>query len=160
MKEIALTKGQFALVDDADFEWLSQWKWRAFWDWHTKSYYARSSEKGKTHKTRRELRMHRLILGLEPGDKRHGDHIDGNTLNNQRSNLRIANVCQSNQNRRTPKSNTSGHKHVGWNLGAWRVCMRVNGITTKAERYKSKEDAIARANELRNQLQGEFVRVE
>jgi hypothetical protein len=97
---IPLTKGQFAIVDAADYEWLSQYRWRAFWDWHTKSYYARTYERGKNHETRRELRMHRLIVGLEIGDKRLPDHINHETLDNRRLNLRIATIEQSNQNRR------------------------------------------------------------
>jgi hypothetical protein len=72
IKLIPLTKGQFALVDAADYDWLMQWPWNAYWHPRTKSYYARRAH-GPL--------MHRFILGLtDPKIK--GDHRDGNTLNN------------------------------------------------------------------------------
>jgi hypothetical protein len=67
--------------------------------------------------------MHRFILGLQPGDKRQGDHINGNSLNNQRCNLRIATNSQNGANARKHSNNTSGYKGVTWNrkLQKWRV---------------------------------------
>lgn len=156
MKEIPLTQGQVALVDDADFDWLSRYKWRVFWDQHTKSFYARSTCK----ETGRTLRMHRMILGLAFGDKRHGEHGDKNTLNNQRSNLRIATVFQNNQNRGLMHSNTSGYKNVSWTpkTQTWMVQMMANGVRGFYGNFKNKEDAIRRADEVRRQLHGEFAR--
>jgi hypothetical protein len=81
VKEITLTRGLVALVDDVDFDWLSRWKWVA----------SRGS-RGGWYAARREgpstILMHREIAGTP----RHlgTDHRDGNTLNNQRANLRIA----------------------------------------------------------------------
>ena len=83
MKKIKLTQGQCALVDDADFEMLSQYKWYA--NLMLPGYYAvtRIAKDGKQKKTT----MNRLIMKTPKG--MHTDHINGDTLDNRRSNLRI-----------------------------------------------------------------------
>lgn len=98
MRLIPLTKNQFVLVDDEDFDWLNQWKWYAWWNKNNQSYYA-----VRTELTRTRQYMHRQILGLEKGDKRQGDHIHHNTLDNRRSQLRIATPQQNQWNRKTAK---------------------------------------------------------
>lgn len=82
-REIPLTQGQVALVDASDYEWLMQWKWFALWNKTSRSFYAARNPKNIDGK-RAHIRMNRLILGLEYGDPRMGDHRDGNTLNNLR----------------------------------------------------------------------------
>ncbi len=88
MKEIQLTQGQVALVDDADYEWLNQWKWFVCWNHHVRSFYAVRNIRLPSGQ-RTTLKMHRLLLGLERGDPRQCDHINHQTLDNQRGNLRI-----------------------------------------------------------------------
>lgn len=98
MKKIYLYEGKgkyrklsdnFTLVDDSDYEYLMQWEWSMMKIYHTdkKLFYVRRYE-GKTMLgTYKAILMHRFILGLiDKEDK--GDHIDGNGLNNQRSNLK------------------------------------------------------------------------
>lgn len=114
MKEIQLTQGQVALVDDEDCEWLNQWKWHAHWSCHTHSYYANRTLRlanGKGIK----IWMHRQIIGLERGEKRQCDHINHETLDNQRANLRIVSPSENQWNRRNPKGyhwNKLLHKYV------------------------------------------------
>jgi hypothetical protein len=84
-KLIPLTQGKFAIVDAADYEWLSQYKW--FVKKRKNTSYAESKKKGKT------VKMHRLITGAPP--HLFVDHIDHNGLNNRRSNLRL---CTQQQN--------------------------------------------------------------
>lgn len=98
MKRIELTQGLHALVDDADYDWLSQFNWFAsdcgkngIPKWYAckrtpipKTIYRRRRKKAMPH-----TRMHRLIMGLEYGDKRVVHHKDDNSLNNQRDNLVI-----------------------------------------------------------------------
>jgi hypothetical protein len=105
-REIPLTQGQVAIVDAADYEWLMQWKWQALWAKCTQSYYAarHTCIGGKD----RHPRMHREILGLAYGDKREGDHINRNTLDNRRSNLRIATKAENIRNASKRRDNTSG----------------------------------------------------
>ena len=75
---IPLSRGLFAKVDLADFDYLMQWKWHASWDKCTKTYYAtRTVNLSGRYRT---VIMHRVILGLEWGDPRQGDHRNGDTL--------------------------------------------------------------------------------
>lgn len=98
MKEIQLHNGMLALVDDEDFENVSRMKWRAVK--HRQTFYAVTSPYVNGKQT--TVRMHRLILGLQPGEL--GDHKDGNGLNNQRLNLRACTSVSNAQNRRVTGS--------------------------------------------------------
>jgi hypothetical protein len=90
MKKIKLTQGQFAKVDDEDYDWLNQWKWCAQYNPKTKSYYAvRSVKEGVKI-------MSRVIMG-EPKGKL-VDHEDHDTLNNKKNNLRVATRSQNGMN--------------------------------------------------------------
>jgi len=113
MKKIKLTQGKFALVDDEDFEELNQYKWCAYIDKKNGMYRAMRSvviQYNPKMKTKGII-MHRAILGIvDP--KIHVDHIDGNSLNNTRANLRKATPTQNGANRRTSKANTSGYRGV------------------------------------------------
>lgn len=86
MKEIALTKGKVAIVDDDDFESLSRHRWH-----YSNGYAGRNTV---TARGWRIQKMHRVILPVSDGMK--VDHINGNKLDNRRSNLR---VCTPGQNR-------------------------------------------------------------
>lgn len=90
-KEIPLTQGKVAIVDDADFDWLNQWKWH-----YAAAGYAARATGGR--RNRHILYMHRLIVDAPAGS--HVDHRDHNGLNNQRSNLRIATPSQNHYNAR------------------------------------------------------------
>jgi len=94
MKEIQLTKGFVTIVDDEDYEWLNQWKWHA--SKRNDKFYA-SRRLGKHGKF---IHMHRLLLGLSEDDKTMPDHVDRDTLNNQRNNLRVATRSQNNANKK------------------------------------------------------------
>lgn len=75
--------------------------------------------------------MHRAILGLESGDKRTGDHINHNTLDNRRPNLRIATVAQNCQNRKPHRNNKLGLKGVCAHTprpGLYRAYIRGNDV--------------------------------
>jgi hypothetical protein len=87
-REIPLTQGQVTLVDASDFDWLSRWKWHAYFDPKTRTFVAKRKERvnGKW----RSVFMHKEILGLKHGDKRRAWHMkNGATLDNRRSNLYI-----------------------------------------------------------------------
>src|SRR5690348_11276017 len=106
MKKIKLTQGKYALVDDADFEYLNQWKWQAkkcsdtlFYAHRTQRYGLRSENK-KHH-----FKMHKLILKSPKGFEI--DHEDGNGLNNQRKNLRICTHSQNGMNKKLKSKGVS-----------------------------------------------------
>lgn len=110
MKEICLTRGQVALVDDDWFKYLSQWKWYAKRDNKNGRFYAyRNSRVGEFPK-RRSIQMHRVITKFPK--PRQVDHQDGNGCNNQRNNLRIASFSQNQWNAKIRKDNSTGFKGV------------------------------------------------
>ena len=106
MKTIPLTQGHVALVDDEDFEGLSRYNWHARKDKQT-FYAARGTLRGGVART---IMMHVAISGIK-----NVDHIDGNGLNNQRSNLRPASASQQAANRKKSNRNSSKYKGVSWN---------------------------------------------
>lgn len=129
-RTIPLTQGQVALVDATDYDWLMQWNWSAWWNPSSCSFYAIRAVR-PTNGRSQTIRMHRLILGLQPGDPRHGDHADHDTLNNRRENLRPADRVQSVCNQRVRVDNELGCKGVSIrrHRKIWRYCsqIQVNG---------------------------------
>ena len=108
MKEIQLTQGKVALVDDEDFEYLNQWKWYVN-KWNSGFYAVRNVRINKKYVG--YVSMHRLLTNNE--DKiLITDHINGNTLDNRKSNLRICNYSQNNSNRKIHINNKCGYKGV------------------------------------------------
>ncbi len=101
MKKIALTQGQYALVDDEDYEELMQYKWQAK-KARIGDYYA-----GRCGKKRGSIvYMHRHVLGFP--DCSEIDHKDRNKLNNQKSNLLESSQYGNSQNRGKYACNKSG----------------------------------------------------
>ena len=127
MREIPLTQGKVALVDDKDFEFLNQWKWCAYQDKKNGVWYA---ERGTcVDRIQKTFRMHRVILGLEHGDKRLCDHINHNGLDNRQCNLRICTAKQNQFNKKSALNKTSRFKGVSWHKGnkKWRATIKING---------------------------------
>lgn len=127
MKEIQLSKGYVALVDDEDYErCMEGTKWYANVEhcadgsiWNV--YAMRTIPKGNGKRTSQQ--MHNFITGRK-GD----DHRDGNGLNNQRYNLRAATILQNTSSRRLNKNNISGYKGVSWDKrgSMWLATIRVS----------------------------------
>jgi hypothetical protein len=141
VKTITLTRGQVTIVDDADFDWLNQWRWRASWSKYTRTFYAVRSAY-RTHGPRDAVYMHRLILGLVKGDGKIGDHIDpSSTLDNRRSNLRVATISQNNSNCRLRRDNACGLKGVYFDTrsGKWRAQIGVHGTVKNLGRFSTPE---------------------
>ncbi len=102
--------------------------------------------------------MHRQLLCAGKGEE--VDHIDGNGLNNQRSNLRIATRAQNAHNTRRPKTNTSGHKGVYWSKCAKSWCAMIcsNGKRKYLGLFDNVDEA-GKAYEMEARLNhGEFYR--
>ena len=107
-KSIPLTKGKFALIDDEDYDWLMQWKWV-----YSNGYAFRWSKGGK--KYRKGTFMHRMICNTSVGMLT--DHINGNKLDNRRSNLRICTASDNQANRIKLHKTSSSFKGVSFNDG-------------------------------------------
>lgn len=146
-REIKLSRGKVALVDDADYEWLSQWKW-----WYHPEGYARGGKGGRYF-------LHRVIMGAPKGIQ--VDHIDGNGLNCQKNNLRLATNKQNAYNQRKyhyPKS-TSQYKGVSLIVasGKWRACVMLNGKDINAGHYATEIEAARARDKKAKELHGEFA---
>jgi len=157
MKKIPLTRGLFAMIDDNDYEFISQRKWHA-----TKSKASTIYAKSWTLKSEgkpRLLCMHRELLGLGEGRSIVVDHINGNGLNNCRNNLRIATVSQNSANRRViPKKNTI-YKGVSWHKAAkkWRATIQKDSKLIHIGYFKSDLDAALAYNREALNFHGEFA---
>lgn len=88
--QIANAANAFAIVDDDDYEWLSQYRWLLYGQSQRSGFeYACGQVNGK------RTYMHRLLAGV---DGLHVDHINGNTLDNRRSNLRAVTPAENARN--------------------------------------------------------------
>jgi len=158
MKEIPLTQGQFALVDDDDFELLSRYKWHASWSPHGKCFYARTNICTPDGK-RTVLLMHRLIMDAKPDEQ--VDHINHFTLDNRKSELRLCTQSQNQNNRRRQTNNKSGHKGVYFNNRnqTWRAQICVSGVQKYLGYFVTIEEAAAARATATLLYHGEFGRI-
>jgi hypothetical protein len=150
MKEIVLSGGFVALVDDEDFDNLNKYKWHIQKSKYVN--YARRTENGKP------VLMHRFIMGVTD-PKILVDHRKGDGLNNQRSNLRIATRSQNNTNRLRYKNLTSKYRGVSWSNqnGDWRAQIRLNTKKINLGGFEKEEDAARAYNEAAIKYHGDFA---
>lgn len=155
MKQILLTQGQVALVDDEDYEYLNQRKWFAKKD-RNNFYVARQVHVsvGK----QKMVFMHRVILNIED-IKIEVDHFDSNGLNNQRCNLRTATRSQNCANRVSFKNSTSKYKGVGWvkRQNKWHAKIRKNGQVKHLGFFDNENEAAMVYNKAALEMHGGFA---
>lgn len=116
MKKIELTQGKVTLVDDEDFEMLSQYKW-----FYGNGYAQRSEYAGGGRKNTKVItqQMHRLVIANIP-DGKIVDHKNHDGLDNRKSNLRICTRLENRRNATKHKNNKSGYKGVWQENGKFR----------------------------------------
>lgn len=160
MKQIQLTQGKVALVDDDLFEYLNQWKWYA--QKRGKSYYyATRSENFKTPDGKyscKTISMHRVITGaIDP--KLHVDHINHCTLDNQRANLRVCTASENNKNVTSHKGSTSKYLGVCWygRCKRWITNISVNGKLKHLGYFTDEIQAAEKYNEAALKFHGAFA---
>ncbi len=153
MAEILLVGGEHAAkVDQSDFERLSQWTWYAHKS--DKAVYARGRiTKDGWH---RLIFMHRLLLDC-PEDMCI-DHINRDTLDNRRCNLRIATRTQNGWNKPGVVA-TSRFKGVSWNKkdSLWRAQISYHGKRWYLGESKCEEDCAVMYNVAAQLLHGQFA---
>lgn len=150
-KEIELTKGYKAIVDDEDFEYLSQFRWYIL---NVYAYYRDGNRHIPMHKVVLERRLCRpLIKGEE------ADHIDHNTTNNTRNNLRSATHKQNSSNKSKRANATSRFKgvHMNKQSGKWTAMIMANGRTFYLGRFLNEEEAARKYDEQALIHFGEFA---
>jgi len=114
MKKIPLTRGRYAIVDDEDYGWLSRWNWYLVAGEGMVGYaHYRPKKPGPYYY------MHRLIAKLmfDIPEGYEVDHINGNSLDNRRSNIRIVTHRQNMLNVKKRKDTTSKYQGVSWVSG-------------------------------------------
>lgn len=153
---VPLTKGHLAIIDSADVNLIVSYHWHAkekfFSDGRLKCVYAVSRYRNKS------TYLHRIILDCQDGLL--VDHIDGDGLNNKRSNLRIATHSENSRNQRYRTDNKSGVKGVAFHkdTGKWQAFIRVGNKQRHLGLFANKENAaIARAS-ASSMHYGEFKR--
>lgn len=154
MRQIKLTRGQFALVDDEDYEYLSQFKWQVTINKNKpNSYYATRSF--PINGVWKSIGMHREIMNASANTL--VDHIDGNSLNNQKQNLRICTQAENLRNRGKNKSNTSGYKGVYFNGKKWIAKIKSNYVSYSLGTFPTPEMAARAYDEKAKELHGSFA---
>jgi hypothetical protein len=150
IRYIGLTKGRYAVVDAADYEWLSKYKWTALVVGD--KVYAIRSHKGKT------ILMHREIM--QPAQGMVVDHIDGNGLNNCRGNLRVCTPQQNTFNSR-PRPKKSKFKGVRYDAetGKWIAEITHNGIKYHLGTFATEVEAARAYDRKAVELQGPYARL-
>ena len=152
IRTIPLTRGKYAVVDAADYEWLSQWKWCA----GGKGYAERWSRNASGHRIK--IGMHSLIIGIKPGYE--PDHVNGDRLDNRRSNLRHATRSQNMANKKA-RQGTSLYKGVSWSKCSkkWRADIMKNRKQQYIGSFATESEAAAAYNRVAVILFGEFARL-
>ena len=95
--KIPLTQGKIAIIDQEDFIRVNKYKWQAQYHKQKKRWYS----EGYIPEIRKMIRLHRFIMN--PPDNRVVDHINNDSLDNRRANLRVCTVGENNRNRKKIK---------------------------------------------------------
>lgn len=164
MKEIQLTQGKVALVDDEDYERVNQFKWYAQKHGNG-TFRAVRNETLRSRKDAREtglpihktILMHRFILNVP--DSMDIDHVNHNTLDNQKDNLRICTHSQNTMNQLLQGGTSSKYKGVCWNKQRkkWIVYIKCEGKRTNLGYFTDELEATKAYNAKAGDLHGEFA---
>lgn len=139
--------GQYEAMASPEDKDLAEFRWYTLKPSkkHRSRYVAREEQlaNGKTKHQYLHREVMERVLGRKLKRSEHIDHIDGNGLNNQRDNLRLATPSQNAMNRPKQNNNTSGYKGVSWSKksGKWIAKIKVNGKSIYLGSFDSIEDA-------------------
>ena len=134
-QEIQLTRGKKAIVDIEDFDYLNQWKWSC-------NYYGYAIRSEGGRKNKKCIFMHRLINKTPKGFDT--DHINRNTLDNRKENLRTATRSQNEINKGLRKDNKTGFKGIRYvvKIKRWTAYIGINKKFKHLGCFKTKKEAI------------------
>ena len=155
-KKIPLSQGMFAIVDDADFEWLNQHKWHVTIR-GTRSYATRHITRNGR---RTKIYMHCAILS--PPSGKDTDHVNGDGLDNRRRNLRTCTRSQNHMNSAKRDGCSSIYKGVNWDRRRckWQVQVGTRNAHRRHLGYFDDEQEAAIAyNVGASKLFGEFAKL-
>jgi hypothetical protein len=147
-------KNRYAIVDDEDYEWLSQWRW------FYANGYATRANKCKDNDGWSSVQMHRAILNVPQNLQ--VDHRDHNKLNNTRANLRLCTRQQNSAYRnKTPRPTTSQYKGVTRHRATykWQARIGTNGKQYHLGLFLSEEEAARAYDTKARELFGPFAQL-
>lgn len=155
MKIIPLTQGKVALVDDEDFELVSQYKWSAAAK--KQMWYAHRGVKRNGKWT--TIDMHRFIMNPKSGGEI--DHISTNGLDNRKKNLRVVSKSQNRFNQRKLASCSSIYKGVSWHSfnKKWQATIGINGKQKHLGYFNDQKEAAVTYDRAAIELFGEYARL-
>jgi hypothetical protein len=151
-REIPLTQGYVAIVDADDYEHvMAAGNWYASVD-ERRTYARRNMRRDDGRRT--TMRLHTFLTGLHLVD-----HINGDGLDNRRSNLRSATNAENSKNQRIPVNNTSGFKGVAWHKRdmRWQAYIRLDDGRRHLGTFTTAEDAAYAYDAAARELFGEFA---
>jgi hypothetical protein len=140
----------FAIVDEADAEFVNRWRW------HLNKGYAQRLEvtwpSGK--RCSQTIRLHRVLLGLVKGDGVEGDHINRNTLDDRRANLRALPKGVNSQNKPSYAGSSSQYRGVSWRKRRhkWSAGLETNGKSIHLGNFDTELEAAEAARAGRARL--------
>jgi hypothetical protein len=153
-KTIPLTRGQVAIVDDDDYERLSSYRWHA--SERRDEGLFRAERRGRRGEPQAVL-MHRYIMGAVRGEC--VDHINHDTLDNRRENLRVCSYSQNNANRRKIRPGVSKYKGVfrGSQGKGWLAEVYFNGQKRRLGPFHDETEAAHAYDAAAREMHGEFA---
>ena len=155
MKQIKLTQGKYALIDDDDYNRILKYKWCAHFE--RNNWYAVTGKvvNGKRH----TIRMHRFIMNALPGEMM--DHINGDGLDNRKNNLRFCNAKQNCWNSKSRKNTSSKYKGVSKRktTGKYESYISIYGKRKHLGFFENEEEAAKKYNQQAILIHGKFARL-
>jgi hypothetical protein len=150
MIRVPLTQGQFALIDDEDGPAILAHKWCAIWNKDTRSFYAARGVyvDGRV----RPIKLHRFLLGLTWGDKREVDHVHHDTLDNRRSEIRIATRAENMQNKRVYRNSPTGFTGITYRKQKFQARLQRGKVSRHLGYFQTLPEAVAAYNAAKQEL--------
>jgi hypothetical protein len=153
MKLLPLSQGRSAKIDDDQYEKFGKLKWS----------YSHGYAKRTDSKTKRSIYLHRLITNAGPGTE--VDHINGDTLDNTLSNLRVCKRAENRRNQKPRRDSKHGFKGIrfsyahGNRFKPYQAQIRVNGIYYRSKYFATAREAAIAYDELALKHHGNFARL-
>ena len=154
--KIPLTKNQFAIIDVEDLDIVKDILWLGKWNKGTSSFYA-STNIVKENGMRSTIDMQRMIMNNPKG--MFVDHINGNTLDNRRSNLRLSTISENSMNRKKKSTNTSGYTGVHKVKDKWIARISTSSGRISLGTFDTSQEAYAAYCAAAIKHYGEFARL-